>query len=165
MIERQFQFKPVRHAKVEDRAARVVSVTQDQNPVSSVQPYRCRGAVARIIRSNDLIHKSLIIVAAVRRGQMINLSGLHGLLHTVDRHGLDTRGHLLVSRRVADHEADRAWLPVIGVLGGILHSIRNSLGHRRRGVLRQHNPAYGALLFLVFPLSGNMLTVRYRSTL
>ena len=165
MIERQFQFRPVRHAKVEDRAARVVSVTQDQDPVPSVQSYLCCGAVARIVRNDDLIHKSFVIVAAVRRGQLISLSGLHGLLLTVDRHRLDAGGHLLVSHRVADCEADRTGLPVVGVVGGILHSIRNSLGHRRRGVLRQHNPAYGALLFLVFPLSGNMLTVRYRSTL
>ena len=90
---------------------------------------------------------------------MINLSGLHGLLHTVDRHGLDTRGHLLVSRRVADHEADRAWLPVIGVFGGILHSIRNSLDHRRGRVLHQLMPAHSALLFLDFPFSGNMFTI------
>ena len=165
MIERQFQFKPVRHAKVEDRAARVVSVTQDQNPVSSVQPYRCRGAVARIIRSNDLIHKSFVIVAAVRRGQLISLSGLHGLLLTVDRHRLDAGGHLLVSHRVADCEADRAWLPVIGVVGGILHSIRNSLDHRRGRVLHQLMPAHSALLFLAFPFSGNMFTIRRRSTL
>ena len=83
----------MRHAKVEDRAARVVSVTQDQDPVSSVQSYLCCGAVARIVRNDDLIHKSFVIVAAVRRGQLISLSGLRGLLLTVDRHGLDTRGH------------------------------------------------------------------------
>ena len=165
MIERQFQFKPVRHAKVEDRAARVVSVTQDQDPVSSVQSYLCCGAVARIVRNDDLIHKSFVIVAAVRRGQMINLSGLHGLLHTVDRHRLDAGGHLLVSHRVADCEADRTGLPVIGVVGGILHSIRNSLNHRRGRVLHQLMPAHSALLFLAFPFSGNMFTIRRRSTL
>ena len=133
--------------------------------MSSVQSYLCCGAVARIVRNDDLIHKSFVIVAAVRRGQLISLSGLHGLLLTVDRHRLDAGGHLLVSHRVADCEADRTGLPVVGVVGGILHSIRNSLDHRRGRVLHQLMPAHSALLFLAFPFSGNMFTIRSRSTL
>ena len=165
MIERQFQFKPVRHAKVEDRAARVVSVTQDQDPVSSVHSDLCRGAVARLVRNDDLMPESFVTVAAVRRGQLIDLPGLHGLLLAVDRHRLDAGHRLALRCRVSDRKVNRAERPIVVVVDGVVPSVYYALNHRRCGILRRHNPAYGALLFLVFPLSGNMLTVRYRSTL
>ena len=165
MIERQFQFIPVRHAKVEDRAAWVVSVTQDQDPVSSVHSDLCCGAVARLVRNDDLIPESFVTVAAVRRTQLIDLPGLHALRLAVDRHRLDAGHRLALRCRVSDRKVNRAERPVVVVVGGVVPSVYHALDHRRRGVLRRHISAHGAFFHLAFPLSGNMLTVRYRSTL
>ena len=160
-IEREVQIESVGRAHFSVLFA-PVTVFHEQHPVSSVHSYSCRGAVARVIRNDDLVHESFVIVAAVRRGQLIDLPGLHGLLHAVDRHGLDPGRWFILSRRVADRKADRAGLPIVGVVGGVVPSVYHAIDHRRRGVLRRYDSAHGAFLLLTFPVAGRVLSVLRR---
>ena len=158
-IEREVQIESVGCAHFRVLFA-PVTVFHEQHPVSSVHSYSCRGAVACVIRNDDLVYEAFVIVAAVRRGQLIDLPSLHGLLHAVDRHGLDPGRCFVLSRRVADRKADRAGLPVFGVIGVIIPSVYHTLDHRRRGVLRCHDSAHGAFLLLTVPVAGGVLSVR-----
>ena len=131
----------------------------DSHAVPPVDLHGCRGGVARIVRRNDGIFRSRIIVAAVGCGKRIERADW--LLHTVDGHGLDAGGRFAALRRIAHGEGVRARSSNDDILDGVVLAVIQNLQHRRRRVLFQQMIAHGTVLLLNAPVSGDVLSVLF----
>ena len=132
----------------------------DSHAMPPVDLHGRRGGVARIVRRNDGIFRSRVIVAAVGCGKRI-IGGVGLLLHTVDGHGLDAGGRFTALRRIAHGEGVRARSSNDDILNGVALAVRQNLQHRRRRVLFQQMIAHGTVLLLNAPVAGDVLSVLF----
>ena len=107
----------------------------DSHAVPPVDLHGRRGGVARIVRRDDGIFRSRVIVAAVGCGKRIER--VCCLLHTVDGYGLDAGGRFAALRRIAHGEGIRARSSNDDILDGVALAVIQNLQHRCRRVLFQ----------------------------
>ena len=117
----------------------------------------CRPSlISRVVSCDHGIFRSRVIVAAIRRGEMISGAVLR---LTVDGHGSDAGGRLSRCSRVAHGEGVRAGLSIEGILDGVAFAVRQSFHNRGFRVPLKHMTAHSAELLLIAPVAGAVLSV------
>ena len=119
----------------------------------------CRPSlISRVVSCDHGIFRSRVIVAAIRRGEMISGAVLR---LTVDGHGSDAGGRLSRCSRVAHGEGVRAGLSIEGILDGVAFTVRQSFHNRGFRVPLKHMIAHSAELLLIAPVVGNVFGVLF----
>ena len=119
----------------------------------------CRlSLISRVVSRDHGIFRSRVIVAAIRRGEMISGAVLR---LAVDGHRLDAGGRLSRCSRVAHGEGVRAGLSIKGILDGVAFAVRQSFHNRGFRVHLKHMTTHSAELLLIAPVVGNVFVVLF----